>query len=105
VFQRPVFPRVLYNACLRLGYDGDAPIYCCRVSKMTHGLDRCKVSMMIPFDPAEPWSGSIIGSKADTAIEMMAHASLTHLSESHLTATVALPIAFLLIWNQENPMW
>jgi hypothetical protein len=25
----PGFPRVLYNALIRLGYDGDAPVYCC----------------------------------------------------------------------------
>jgi hypothetical protein len=34
----PRFPRVLYDALLRLGYDGDASIYCCRLSK-AHGLD------------------------------------------------------------------
>jgi hypothetical protein len=53
------FPRVLYDAFIRLGYDGDSPVYRCRLSRV-HDLDMCEVSMMIPFDPAEPWSGSII---------------------------------------------
>jgi hypothetical protein len=25
----PGFPRVLYDALICLGYDGDAPVYCC----------------------------------------------------------------------------
>jgi hypothetical protein len=28
----PVFPRVLYDTLVRLGYDGDAPVYHCRLS-------------------------------------------------------------------------
>jgi hypothetical protein len=31
------FLRVLYDALLRLGYKGDAPIYCCQLS-MAHGV-------------------------------------------------------------------
>jgi hypothetical protein len=49
----PRFQRVLYDALIRLGYDGDAPVYHCRLSRF-HGLDGCEVSMIIPFDPAEP---------------------------------------------------
>jgi hypothetical protein len=98
------FPRVLYDALIRLGYDGNAPVYRCQLS-MAHGLDRCEISMMIPFDPTEPWSGSIIGSKYDTGVEMMAHIALTTLCMDHLAATTALPIALLPIWNQENPIW
>jgi hypothetical protein len=60
---------------------------------------------MIPFDPTEPWSGSIIGSEPDTGVELMAHISLTSLCEDRLAATAALPIALLPIWNQENPIW
>jgi hypothetical protein len=52
----PGFPRVLYDAFIHLGYDGDALIYCCRLS-MAHGMDQCEVSMMIPFNPTEPWLG------------------------------------------------
>jgi hypothetical protein len=89
----PGFPRVLYDALLHLSYDG------------AHGLDRCEVSMTIPFDPTKPWSGSIIGSEADTTVEMMAHATLSHLSDSHLPAIAALPITLLPIQNQENPLW
>jgi hypothetical protein len=68
-------------------------------------MDRCEVSMMIPFDPAKPWSGSIIGSEPNTGVEMMAHITLTSLCEDHLTATATLPIALLLIRDQENPVW
>jgi hypothetical protein len=98
------FPRVLYDALIHLGYDGDAPVYHRRLSR-THGLDRCEVSVMIPLVPAEPWSGSVIGSKPDIGIEMMAHITLTSLCEDHLAATAALSIALLPIWNQENPVW
>jgi hypothetical protein len=35
----PGFLRVLYDALLRLGYDRDAAIYRCRLSK-AHDLDR-----------------------------------------------------------------
>jgi hypothetical protein len=85
----PGFPRVIYDALIRLGYDGDASIY--------HGMDQCEVSMTIPFNPTEPWSGSVIGSEPDTNVELMAHIALTSLCEDHLTATAALPIALLSI--------
>jgi hypothetical protein len=98
------FPRVLYDALLHLGYDGDAPIYHCRLSK-AHGLDRCKVSMTIPFNPTELWSGLVIGSEPNTGIEMMAHIALTSLCEDCLTASTTLPIALLPIQNQDNPVW
>jgi hypothetical protein len=92
----PGFPRVLYDALIRLGYDGDTSVYRCRLSRV-HNLDRCKISVMIPFNPVKPWSGSVISSKPDTGIEMMAHIALTSLCEDRLTATAALPIALLLI--------
>jgi hypothetical protein len=57
------------------------------------------------FAPTEPWSGSIIGSEPDTGVELMVHITLTSLSEDHLAATAALPIALLPIQNQENPIW
>jgi hypothetical protein len=72
---------------------------------MAHGLDRCKVSVTLPFDPMERWSGSIIGSEPDTGVEMIAHIALTSLCKDHLAATAALPIALLPIQNQENPIW
>jgi hypothetical protein len=68
-------------------------------------MDQCEVSVMIPFDPTEPWSGSIIGSEPDTGIELMAHISLTSLCEDHHAATAAPPITLLPIQNQENPIW
>jgi hypothetical protein len=35
----PGFLRVLYDTLIRLGYDGDAPVYHCQLS-MADGLDR-----------------------------------------------------------------
>jgi hypothetical protein len=60
---------------------------------------------MIPLVPAEPWSGSVIGSEPDIGIEMMAHITLASLCEDRLATTTALSIALLPIWNQENPVW
>jgi hypothetical protein len=60
---------------------------------------------MIPFDPVEPWSGSIIGTKPNTGVEMMEHIALTSLCVDRLAATAALPITLLPIWDQENPIW
>jgi hypothetical protein len=98
------FPRVLYDALIHLGYDGDTPVYHCRLSTV-HGMDQCEVSVMIPFVPTEPWSGFVIGSEPDTGIELMAHIALTSLCEDHLAATAALSIALLPIQDQENPAW
>jgi hypothetical protein len=98
------FSRVLYDALFRLRYDGDAPVYRCRLSRV-HNLDRCKVSVMIPFDPTHPSSGSVFGSEPDIGVEMMAHIALTSLCEDRLTPIATLPITFLSIQNQENPIW
>jgi hypothetical protein len=65
----------------------------------------CKVSVTIPFDPTEPWSGSIIDSNPDTGVGSMAHIALISLCQDRLAATVALPITLLLVQNQENPVW
>jgi hypothetical protein len=100
----PGFPRVLYDALIRLGYDGDTSVYRCRLSRV-HNLDRCKISVTIPFNPVKPWSRSVISSKPDTGIEMMAHIALTSLCEDRLAATAALPIVLLPIQNQGNPVW
>jgi hypothetical protein len=99
----PRLPRVLYDALVHLGYDGDALVYRCRLST-AHGMDQCEVSVMIPFDPTEPWSGSVIGSEPDTGVELMAHIALTSLCEDRLAATTTLPIVLLPIQNQENPV-
>jgi hypothetical protein len=100
----PGFPRVLYDALLHLGCDGDALVYHYRLS-MAHGLDRCELSVMITFNPTEPWSGSVTGSEPDTTVDMMVHIALTSPCEDRLAATAALPITLLLIRNQENPIW
>jgi hypothetical protein len=100
----PGFLRVLYNTLIHLGYDGDAPVYHCRLS-MAHGLDMCEVSVMIPFDPTKLWSGSVIGSEPNTGVEMMVHIALTYLCEDHLAATVALSTTLLPVHNKENLVW
>jgi hypothetical protein len=100
----PGFPRVLYDTLIRLGYDGDAPVYRCRLST-AHAVDQCEVRVMIPFDPTEPWSGSIIGSEPDTGVELTVHIALISSWEDRVTAIAALPIALLPIQNQENPIW
>jgi hypothetical protein len=100
----PGFPRVLYDALIHPGYDGDAPVYRCRLST-AHGMDQCEVSVTIPFEPTEPWSGFVIGNEPDTDVELMVHIALTSLCKDRLTATAALPIALLLNRNQENPIW
>jgi hypothetical protein len=63
----PGFPRVLYDALIHLGYDGDAPVYRCRLF-MIHGMDQCEVSVMIPLDPTEPWLGFIIDIEPNTDV-------------------------------------
>jgi hypothetical protein len=68
-------------------------------------MHQCEVSMTIPLDPTEPWSGSVIGSEPDTGVELMAHIALTSLCEDHLAATATLPIELLPIQDQENPVW
>jgi hypothetical protein len=94
----------MYDPLIRLGYDGNAPVYHYRLPRV-HDLDRCEVSVTIPLDPVHPWSGSVIGSEPDTGVEMMAHIALTSLCEDRLAATAALPIALLPIQNPENPVW
>jgi hypothetical protein len=100
----PGFLRVLYDALIRLGYNGDAPVYRCRLSRV-HDLDKSEVSVTIPFDPVKPWSGSVIGSEPDTGVEMMTHITLTSLCEDRLTATTALSITLILIRDRENLVW
>jgi hypothetical protein len=100
----PGFLRVLYDALIHLGYDRDAVIYRCRLSA-AHSMFQCEVSVMIPFDPMEPWSGFVSGSEPDIGIGMMAHIALTSLCEDRPATTAALHIALPPIQNQENPIW
>jgi hypothetical protein len=39
---------------------------------------------MIPVDPAKPWLRTVLGSKPDTSVEMMAHIALTYRASSDL---------------------
>jgi hypothetical protein len=95
---------VLYDTLLRIGCDGEVPIYRCHLS-MTNGLDICETSVMIPFDQEDPWMGTVVGSEPDTIVEQMAHIALTLLCESRLAATASMPITLFLIQNQGNIAW
>jgi hypothetical protein len=95
---------VLYDALIRLGYNGDVPIYRCCLSK-ARGLDVCEVSVTISFDPMVAWMGTIIGSEPDTTILQTAHVALTSLYESRLAATASMPITLFPICNRENRVW
>jgi hypothetical protein len=75
------FPRVLYDALLRLGYNGKVPIYHCRLS-VVDSLDIC-----------------------DTTIKQTTHITLTSLCVSRPAATAAMLIVLFPIQNQENPVW
>jgi hypothetical protein len=79
---RSGFPRVLYDTLLHLGYNGDAPVYCCCIS-MAHGMNGCEVSVMIPLNLVEPWMEIVIGTE--------------------LNDTAAMPITLLPIRNQGDP--
>jgi hypothetical protein len=57
------FPRVLYDALLRLSYNRDIPIYRGRIST-THG--------QVPLNPMELWTSTTIGVKLDETIEYTA---------------------------------
>jgi hypothetical protein len=98
------FPRVLYVVLLHLDYNGDVPVYRCRMS-MAHGLDRCEDSMMIPLNPMELWMGIVIGTKLDDIIEQAMQVTLTTLCESHLAATEEMQITLFPIRNQGDPVW
>jgi hypothetical protein len=98
----PGFLRVLYDALIRLGYDGDASVYHCLLS-MAHGLNKCEVSLTIPFDPTEPWSRSVIGSEPDTGVVMMVHIALASLCEDPIVATAALPIMLEAVSDLKGP--
>jgi hypothetical protein len=95
---------VLYDALRQLGYNGDAPVYHGRMS-MAHGHDKCKVNMVIPLNPTEPWMATVIGVELDETVEQTAQVALTSLCETRLTDTVAMPIALFQIRNQEDPVW
>ena len=101
---RPGFTRVLWDTLLRLGYDGPAPRYRCRPFQ-AHGLHACEARVEIPFDPTVPWTGAVIGSEVDDAVEKLAHAALTSLCERSFAATAAMPVALFPIRDQEDSDW
>jgi hypothetical protein len=101
---RPGFPRVLYDALLQLGYNGDASVFRGRMS-MAHGQDKCEVNVVIPLNPTEPWMATVIGVELDETVEQTAQVTLSSLCESSLADTATMPITLFLIRNQEDPMW
>jgi hypothetical protein len=89
---RPGFSRVLYDALRQFGYNGDALVYCGRMS-MAHGQDKCEVNVLIPLNPTEPWIAIVIGVELDESVEQTTQVALTSLCESRLADTAAIPIA------------
>jgi hypothetical protein len=99
--QRLGFPRELLSAIIYLGYNRPILAYRC-LPFQAHGLNVCEVGVEIPFVPMSPWTGSVIGSEIDHAVEKMAHVALTSLCECSLIATANMPIALFPIHNQEE---
>jgi hypothetical protein len=98
------FPRMLYDALLHLGHNGDVPVYRGHMST-AHGQHRCEVSMMLPLSPTEEWGMTVIGVELHETIEQAAHVTLTALCGSRLNDTAAMSIALFPIHEQEEPMW
>jgi hypothetical protein len=98
------FLRVLNDALCRLDYNRDDPLYHYSLST-THGLDVWEVSLKVPFDPMDPWMGTVVDSELDNTIEQTTLVALTSGYESHLTVTVEMSITLFLIHNQEEPVW
>jgi hypothetical protein len=93
---RPGFPRMLYDALLHLGHNGDVPVYRGRMS-MAHGQDRCEISVMLPLSPTELWVMTVSNVELDETVEQAAHVAPTALCGSRLNNTAAMPIALFLI--------
>jgi hypothetical protein len=72
---------------------------------MVNDLDVYETSLMIPLDPVEPWTGTIIGSEPNTTVEQMTSVALTSLCESHLVTSTTMPITLFPIPNQANLTW
>jgi hypothetical protein len=69
---------------------------------MTHGQDRCEVSVAIPINSTESWMATIIGVELDETVEKTAQVTPTSLCESCITGTATMPIALFLICNQRK---
>jgi hypothetical protein len=100
----PGFPRVLYDALLHLGYNGDVPIYRTRVS-MAHSIEQCEVSVMIHIRLEEPLTVTVMGVELDNTVDKMAHFTLTSLCGSRLTYTAAMPLTPFLFRYQGDLVW
>jgi hypothetical protein len=98
------FTRVLYDAFLHLGCNGDVPVYRGRMS-IGHGLDQCDVSVTITLNPVEPWMATIIGIELDDSVKQTAQVALTSLCGNRLTDTAAMQIELFLICYQGDHMW
>jgi hypothetical protein len=98
------FPRVLYDALLHLGYNRDIPIYRARVS-MAQNMEQCKVSVMIPIQPEEPWSVTVMGVELDNTIDKTAHFALASLCGSCLANTAASLLTLFPFCYQRDPVW
>jgi hypothetical protein len=98
------FPRVLYDALLQLGYNGDILVSHARMS-MAHSMEQCEVSVTIPLCLEEPWMTTIIGIELDDTVDQMAQVTLASLCGSRLADTAAMPIALFPIRYQVDLVW
>jgi hypothetical protein len=101
---RPGFPRVLYDALLHLGYNGDVLVYRARMS-MAHSMDQCEVSVTIPLNTVEPWIATAINIELDNTVEQTAQVTLTSLCGSHLADTATMPFALFPVHYPGDPVW
>jgi hypothetical protein len=82
---RPGFPRVLWDALIRLDYDGDIPLYHCHPIK-AHGLDMCEVRVLIPLVPRHH------GREPSSVASLMTLSRRWHMQLSHRCVRVTLPL-------------
>jgi hypothetical protein len=101
---RSGFPRVLYGTLLRLGYNGDVPIYHAHMS-MAHSMGQYEVSVTIPIRPEESWAVTVMSVELDDTVSKTTHFALASLCGSRLADTTATPLALFPFCYQGDSMW
>jgi hypothetical protein len=97
------FPRVLYDA-LHLRYNREVSLYRAHMS-MSHSMEQCEVSMMIPINPEDPWMATVIGIELDNIVDQTAQVALASLCGSCLANTVMTPITLFLFCFRGDLVW
>jgi hypothetical protein len=101
---RPGSLRVLYDALLHLGYNGDVTVYRACMS-MAHRMEQCEACVTIPLNLTEPWMAYVIGVELDDTDELTSQVTLTSLCGSCLADTAAMPIALFPVRYHGDPVW